>query len=204
MKNWRRNLLIGVGVALLICLSVNLVIERAVVNGSSMLPGLADDQRLIILTAAYDFTSPQRGDVIIIHPPVAPEKLWIKRLIGLPGDILSIQGGRVYLNGVALDEPYIKNKPLYSFGPFTVPAGHYFVLGDNRNNSTDSHYGWTVSRENIVGKAWLCYWPFNQAGIVHAYDITGELAIADQIGSPATEKQSFSALNDQSAPSVGN
>jgi signal peptidase I len=199
MKNWRRNLLIVVGVVLIVCLSVNLVIERAVVNGGSMLPGLADDQRIIILTAAYDFTAPQRGDVIIIHPPVAPDKLWIKRLIGLPGDSISIQGGRVYLNSVALDEPYIKNKPLYSFGPYTIPADHYFVLGDNRNNSTDSHYGWTVTRENIVGKAWLCYWPFNQVGIVQAYDITGELADAGQTGLPVAKNRAFSALNDQYA-----
>jgi signal peptidase I len=181
MKGIWRDLLIIVGVALVIYLGVNLVTERAVVDGSSMLPGLQNNQRLIILTVAYDFSSPQRGDVIIIHPPVDPQKMWVKRLIGLPGDTIEIKDGKVYVNGVTLYEPYINASPEYSFSLYTVPPDHYFVLGDNRNNSTDSHYNWTVTRENIVGKAWLRYWPFNQMGIVRSYDLTAELQKAGAV-----------------------
>jgi signal peptidase I len=171
MKALWRNLLIGFVVALILFLGLNFTAERAVVDGSSMLPTLENRQQLIILTAIYHFTSPQRGDVIVVRPPIAPQSLWVKRLIGLPGDTIEIRNGVVYVNSIALEEPYIQAAPEYSLSLFTVPADQYFVLGDNRNHSSDSHYGWTVARADIVGKAWLRYWPFSQWGFVPTYNL---------------------------------
>jgi signal peptidase I len=146
-----------------------------------MQPGLQDGDRLIVIKPVYTFTSPQRGEIVIIHPPVAPDKEWVKRVIGIPGDTIEIKNGTVYVNNVALDEPYIKAKPAYPrYGPIQVPPDNYFVLGDNRNNSTDSHTGWTVSRQNVVGEVWLRIWPFSNWGIVRGYPLSQELQSSAQ------------------------
>lgn len=121
------------------------------------------------------FHPPRRGDVIVFLPPRRGEgggifnpgnQDYIKRVIGVPGDTVSIEGGRVYVNGVALDEPYIRERVQYRVPPREVPEGQYFVLGDNRNQSSDSHVWGLLPGENIVGKAWLVYWPFGQSGTV--------------------------------------
>jgi signal peptidase I len=115
---------------------------------------------------------------------VAPSKQWVKRIIGLPGDTIRVENGLVFVNGIALDEPYIKDAPHYSMAPVEVPANNYFVMGDNRNFSTDSHYGWTVSRQNLVGQAWLRFWPFKQWGIIHPYPLAKELQILPLSAAP--------------------
>jgi signal peptidase I len=130
---------------------------------------------LIVSKAAYFFSDPQRGDIIIVHPPIDPQKEYVKRLIGLPGDTIEIKNKLVYVNGVALNEPYIKETPYYTMGSFRVPDDSYFVMGDNRNNSFDSHYGWTVTREDIVGEVWLRYWPFTGWGLIQSFPINQEL-----------------------------
>ena len=141
MKAFIRELILTLGLALAIFLLLQTTIQSSIVEGSSMQPSLEDRQRLIVVKAVYYFREPQRGDIIIIHPPVAaPEKQWVKRVIGLPGDTVEIKNHTVYVNNVALDEPYINEKPNYTMKPYTVEEDHYFVLGDNRNNSTDSHY----------------------------------------------------------------
>jgi signal peptidase I len=175
MKSWLRETLITLGLALVIFFILQTTIQSSIVDGSSMQPSLEDGQRLIVIKAAYHFSSPQRGDIIIIHPPVAPQKQWVKRVIGIPGDTIEIKNGTVYVNNIPLDEPYIKAPPDYTYGPVTVPEDNYFVMGDNRNNSTDSHYGWTVPRENIVGEVWLRIWPLDEWGIVHGYPLDNEL-----------------------------
>jgi signal peptidase I len=177
MKNFFRESLITIGLAVIIFLILQTTIQSSIVDGSSMEPGLNNGQRLIVAKIAYSFKDPQRGDVIIIHPPVAPEKQWVKRVIGLPGDTIEVQKGIVYVNGFPLNEPYIKSPPTYTLNSFTVPQDNYFVMGDNRNNSTDSHYRWTVTRENIVGEVWLRIWPFSSWGIIHAYPLADELQI---------------------------
>ncbi len=141
---------------------------------------LQNGQRLIVVKPVYHFTEPQRGDIVIIHPPVAPDKQWVKRIIGLPGDTVEVKNSMVYVNNIPLAEPYIKAPPAYTLAPYKVPADNYFVMGDNRNNSTDSHYGWTVTRENIVGEVWLRIWPFNNWGIVHGYPLSEELHNSSQ------------------------
>ena len=175
MKGFVRELLITVGLAIAIFLILQTTIQSSIVEGSSMQPGLQDGQRLIVIKPAYTFTSPQRGDIVIIHPPVAPDKEWVKRVIGIPGDTVAVKNGLVYVNNVPLNEPYIKTAPSYSLAPYKVPPDNYFVMGDNRNNSTDSHYGWTVTKQNIVGEVWFRIWPFNNWGIVHGYQISQEL-----------------------------
>ncbi len=176
MKGFIRELLITLGLAIVIFLILQTTIQSSIVEGSSMQPGLQDGDRLIVIKPVYAFTSPQRGDIVIIHPPVAPDKEWVKRVIGIPGDTIEIKNGFVYVNSVALDEPYIKAKPAYPhYGPVKVPSDNYFVLGDNRNNSTDSHTGWTVTRQSIVGEVWLRIWPFSNWGIVRGYPLTEEL-----------------------------
>jgi signal peptidase I len=181
MKGFIRELLITVGLAVAIFFILQTTIQSSIVEGSSMQPGLQDGDRLIVIKPVYTFTSPQRGEIVIIHPPVAPDKEWVKRVIGIPGDTVEIKNGMVYVNNVALDEPYIKAKPAYPrYGPIKVPPDNYFVLGDNRNNSTDSHTGWTVSRQNVVGEVWLRIWPFSNWGIVRGYPLSQELQSSAQ------------------------
>jgi signal peptidase I len=123
-----------------------------------MEPNLDVGQRLLINKVAYQFHEPERGDIIVFRHSDSKTD-YIKRIIGLPGDILEIKGGVVYINGSKLVEPYIQDPPRYTLNQLTIGEDNYFVLGDNRNNSNDSHHGWTVLREDIVGKAWLSIWP---------------------------------------------
>ena len=98
--------------------------------------------------------------------PGQPERDFIKRIIGLPGETVEVRDCTVFINGEAMEEPYIQEKPSYTHGPETVPPGNYFVLGDNRNNSSDSHSWGPLPKENIIGQAWATYWPFDNFGLV--------------------------------------
>jgi signal peptidase I len=152
-------------------LGVRGVAQNFRVEGPSMQPTLATGQFLWVNKAAYFqldhrfvFGGPQRGDIAVLVPPDDQQDFdLIKRVIGLPGDTLQIEHGQVWINGQALAEPYIHFHAAYSFPtdgqPMTIPDGQYFVLGDNRANSRDSHLGWLVPAENLVGRAWLSYWP---------------------------------------------
>lgn len=137
---------------------VNSVIGRYKIDGSSMNPTLQNGQYLIINNLSYYLGEPQRGDIIVFHHPKSEINL-IKRVIGLPGDHVEVTADhQVKVNGVLLDEPYIKESPLYQ-GNWDVPQDQYFVLGDNRNNSSDSHSWLFLPKENILGKAIIIYWP---------------------------------------------
>ncbi len=197
MKVYIREILITLGLALIIYLAFRGTIENSVVDGSSMQPGLQNGQRLIVVTAVYHFADPQRGDVVIIHPPIDPQRSFVKRIIGLPGDKVAVRGGKVYINNIPLDEPYIKDSPRYTVSTYQVPANSYYVLGDNRNNSTDSHYGWTVTRENIVGEVWLRYWPINAWGIVRGYPLSQELLNSDRKQAGAVSDPVSGSAGDQ-------
>jgi len=102
---------------------------------------------------------PARSDVVVFHYPQDESRDFIKRVIALPGESVEVRGGIVYVDGKALEEPYVREPASYAFPPETVPAGQYFVLGDNRNNSSDSHVWGFVPEKNIVGKVWFKYWP---------------------------------------------
>ncbi|MCB8943773.1 MAG: signal peptidase I [Ardenticatenaceae bacterium] len=136
---------------------VNGLIGRYRIDGSSMNPTLVDGEYLIINNLSYYLDEPQRGDVIVFRHPNNELNL-IKRVIGLPGDTVEIKDGQVIVNGVVLDEPYIKAAPNYN-GRWDVPEDNYFVLGDNRNNSSDSHSWSYLPEGNIIGKAEVIYWP---------------------------------------------
>jgi signal peptidase I len=175
MKGFLREIFITLALAIVIYLLLQTTIQSSVVNNISMQPTLIADQRLIVIKAIYHFQKPQRGDIVIVHPPVEPEKEYVKRLIGLPGDTVTVQYNTVYVNHIALTEPYLKEPPHYTFGPFIVPEDNYFLLGDNRNNSNDSHYGWTVTGDEIVGKAWLRIWPPDKWGKVRNYPLNDQV-----------------------------
>lgn len=149
-------------IAVLLAYLVNhFLIVNAVVPSSSMETTIMTGDRVIGFRLAYNFSDPKRGDIMIFKFPDDESKLYIKRLIGLPGETVEIYDGNVYIDGEELDEPYLTVRTLGSFGPYTVPEGHYFMLGDNRNNSADSRF-WEntyLSREKIVGKAIFKYWP---------------------------------------------
>ena len=138
------------------------------------LPFVEHDDKNIV----YPFDPPERGDVIVFTPPSPGEdKPYIKRIIGLPGETVEIRDEGVYIDGTRLDEPYLEGNPTRCrfgnteyCGPFTVPEGEIFVLGDNRNNSEDSRYFGPVPEGNIIGKAWVTYWPTDMIGIVPHYD----------------------------------
>jgi len=166
--------LIGFALFFLIHFSV----QRAVVEGSSMEPGLQNEQVLLISKLSYKFGEPKRGDIIVFPPPhiLNPEKDYIKRIIGLPGETVEIKNGVVFINDIALDESYITESANGNFARITVPANEYFVLGDNRNNSMDSRSGWTVPYDTIVGKAWLSIWPLDTFGLVPNEDLPQYIA----------------------------
>ncbi len=146
-----------------------LVAEARYIPSSSMEPTLEINDRLIIEKISYRFKTPQRGDVVVFSPT---DKLkeqnfkdaFIKRVIGLPGETVEVRGEKVYVNGKALREKYIEEAPEYTYGPVTVPQGQYLVLGDNRNNSYDSHYWGFVPRGNLIGRAIVRFWPINRLG----------------------------------------
>ena len=169
MKGFLREIIITVALALLIFVFLQTTIQSSIVLGSSMEPNLQEGQRLIINKAVYHFRAPERGDIIILHPPIEPQKEYVKRVIGLPGDTVQVHNGKVYVNGTALVEPYIKSAPTYEMPSVVVPATSYFVLGDNRNNSNDSHEGWVVAGDGIVGEAWVRIWPLSELGAIKGF-----------------------------------
>jgi signal peptidase I len=144
--------------ALILFVLINVVSARIRVDGPSMEPTLVSGELVMVNKLAYRFGTPEIGDIVVFYFPRDPAQEYIKRLIGLPGDQVSIDAGIVSVNGVPLNEPYLAYQPKYT-GTWVVPDGQVFVLGDNRNNSSDSHSWGTVPLEYIVGKALLVYWP---------------------------------------------
>ncbi len=175
MRAFLREFFITLFIAVAVFFALQTTIQSSVVVGSSMEPSFEDGQRLIINKAVFHLREPERGEVIIFHPPYEFGRDYIKRVIGLPDDLIEIKTGTVYVNGVKLQEPYIKSPPAYTFGPFRVQPNTYFVLGDNRNNSNDSRNGWTVPRQNLIGKAWLSIWPPNDWRVVTDYPMSPEI-----------------------------
>ncbi|MFN2147464.1 MAG: signal peptidase I [Anaerolineales bacterium] len=157
-------------VAGLLFLAVNLLTARIRVEGISMEPSLHEGQFVVVNRMAYRWSQPERGDIIVFHFPLNPERRFIKRVIGLPGEEVTVRAGQVYVNGELIDEPYLNAAPRYS-GDWTLGSDEIFVLGDNRNNSSDSQNWGPLPLNEIIGKAVLVYWPPSEAGLIPHYDL---------------------------------
>lgn len=189
---------------ILIFLAVRLVVQNFRVEGASMDPNLHSGQFLLVNKVVYArvdgtplerffstgqrgrapvylFHGPQRGDVIVFRSPGSADKDFIKRVIGLPGETVKIVDGRVFVNGQELDEPFIVHKARYDLDAKPIPKDSYFVLGDNRPNSSDSHVFGVISADSIIGQAWVSYWPPDYWGLVEsaAYAISPGKSTAD-------------------------
>ncbi len=175
MKSFLREFLMTIIIAAIIVFAFQFSLQTFIVVMSSMEPSFHDGQRLLVNKAVYHFDEPERGDVVVFKAPNGRKGDYIKRVIALPGDIVEIKDSEVYINDSALDEPYIMNPPQYTLEAQEVPKNQYFVLGDNRNNSDDSHHGWFVPREDIIGKAWLSIWPPSVWQVVPDYPLNEAL-----------------------------
>jgi signal peptidase I len=189
-SRWWREILQLLVMGALIYILVNVGTARASIIGPSMRPNFETGQVVIVNRLAYVFGEPQRGDVVVVENPadrcrqVNAERPVIplpfmnnnntaandcddlfKRIIGLPGENVAARGGQIYINGKKLDEPYIKNLATYD-GKWTLSATQYFVLGDNRPHSYDSHNFGPIERSLIFGKAWIRYWPLNEIEVI--------------------------------------
>ena len=151
--------------SVILFLAINAVSARIRVDGFSMEPTLHSGEFVIVNKLAYKLGDPAISDVIVFHYPRDPEQEYIKRVIGLPGDHVMITDGQVYVNDQPIEEPYISMPPAYQ-SDWTVPENQLFVLGDNRNNSSDSHTWGPVPMENVIGKAFFVYWPPERWGLV--------------------------------------
>src|SRR3990172_4993591 len=152
--------------ALVLFMAINFLTARIRVDGSSMEPNFHDGDYVIVNRMAYRLGDMQRGDVIVFPYPLHEEDDYIKRVIGLPGDHVAIYNGVVYVNGEALAEPYIMEKPDADLAEIVVPDGYVYVMGDNRNASSDSRSWGPLKIEKIIGKAVFRYWPFSTMGLV--------------------------------------
>ncbi len=154
---------------LVIFLLIRFAVQNFRIEGYSMEPNFHDGQFLFVNKLVYLFGKPERGDVIVFVPPTNASRDYIKRVIGLPGDKVEIINGTVYINDHVLNEVYPLNPATYSMPPLIVPPDEYFVLGDNRNFSSDSHSWGTVHASKIIGRAWFSYWPPQLIGFVPTY-----------------------------------
>ncbi|MBD1849019.1 signal peptidase I [Leptolyngbya sp. FACHB-711] len=172
-KGQRDNVQI-LGIALVLAIVIRLfVAEPRYIPSDSMLPTLQIGDRLVVEKIAYRFRSPQHGEIVVFDPPLqlqqfgyAPDKAFIKRVIGTPGDIVQVTQGNVLINGQSLTEAYLAEPPAYEMPSVRVPADQFFVMGDNRNNSNDSHVWGFLPRQNIIGRAIFCFFPFDRLGFL--------------------------------------
>ena len=163
--SWVRDLAFSVLIAII---SIVFIYQPVKVEGTSMMPGLSDQERIFINKFTYRFGlgSIERGDTVVFESPPDRSKSYIKRVIGIPGDRVRIERGQVYVNDRPLEEDYVE--PDYRddgrMSQIVVGADEYFVLGDHRNSSSDSRVWGNVPRKNIYGKAVFCYWPLSKIG----------------------------------------
>ncbi len=174
VRAFLRDTITTIIIAVVIIFGLQAVVQKFVVNGPSMNFTFQDGQHILANKIVYKFREPQRGEVVIFHSPNYQKTEYIKRIIGLPGESVEIKEGVVYIQKedgtvLPLDEPYITEPARLSFKGGIIQENSYFVLGDNRNNSSDSRNGWTLPRQNIIGKAWVSIWPPDKWGLVVNY-----------------------------------
>lgn len=155
-----REIIESVVVAVILAAIIRLILfEPFYIPSPSMEPTLYPHDRIIVNKIIYHFRPPQRGDVIVFKFPLDPQRDFIKRIVALEEETVEVRQGHVYINGKRLNEPYISHEPVPNFGPLKVPKNHFFVMGDNRNNSEDSRVWGPLNKKYLVGKAVLIYWP---------------------------------------------
>ncbi len=171
VHSWLQDTLETLLLAVILFLVINTLTGRYQVHGQSMEPSLRDGQYLLASKVTYWLHPPERGDIVVLDPPGEKSDVpYIKRLIGLPGDIIEVRDQRVWVNGVPLTEPYINSQPTY-IDEWQLKENEYLVLGDNRNHSSDSHAWGLLPRDHILAKAVFSYWPPEHWGVIphHPY-----------------------------------
>jgi signal peptidase I len=166
VKTIIREILETVILTVIIFFLIQTVVRNFRVVGTSMEPNLHNSQYLIVDKISYRLGEPQRGDVIVFEPPNKPGEDYVKRVIGMSGDLVEIKGGHVFVNNEPLNEPYVVHPGSYSMSPRRVGSDELFVLGDNRNSSSDSRSWGMLSQDKVVGKAWISYWPPSYWGLI--------------------------------------
>lgn len=185
-----RELVEAVLLALLVLMALQLTVRNFKVEGSSMVPALAGGEYLVVDQVSFfkfdwerfsravpfwraegaepefAFRAPERGEIIVFHYPVNPDKDFVKRVVGLPGETVAVRDGTVYVDGVRLEEPYLERRDRSNARPLVLGDGEYYVIGDNRPNSNDSRAWGAVPEENIVGRVMLVYWPWDDIRMV--------------------------------------
>jgi signal peptidase I len=163
-------------VAIALCLAILIrlfVAEPRYIPSDSMLPTLHQGDRLLVEKVSYLFHPPQTGDIVVFEPPeklqsqgYRKDQVFIKRIIGKPGQVVGVTKGKVYVNSKPLAEDYIAESPAYELVSKPIPQGEFFVMGDNRNDSNDSHVWGFLPRKNIIGRAVFRFWPLDRIGFV--------------------------------------
>jgi signal peptidase I len=173
IRVWTRDLLIAIGLALII---IVFLYQPVKVEGTSMAPLLSDQERIFINKFVYRFEPIQRGDVVVFWYPLDGSKSFIKRIVGLPGEMVEIRQGRVYANGKVVPEPYVppQYEDFSDFGPVRLPRDSYFVMGDHRISSNDSRVFGPVARHYIYGRAVFAYWPVDHFGSLESTEASGK------------------------------
>ena len=162
---WVRDLIISLAISAFIII---FLYQPVKVEGTSMMPSLQDQERIFVNKFVYRLEPIERGDIVVFRYPRDPSKSYIKRVIGMPGDRVEVDQGKVIVNGQTLVESYVppEFRDQSSMPVHMIPEGEYFVLGDHRNSSSDSRSWGFVGRDGIYGKAVLVYWPFEKIGPV--------------------------------------
>ncbi len=175
LMGWIAEIFKTIVFAVLVYFAISAVTDRVRVENISMQPTLNEGELLVVDKLAYRLGEPHRGDIIVFHHNRQPPEDYIKRVIGLPGDRVRVEGGQVYVNDIALDEPYLAEPPAYT-GEWVVPPDSLFVLGDNRNRSSDSRIWGFVPMSDVVGRAALIYWPPGKIRLLSHTDLLAQAA----------------------------
>ncbi|MFM2061260.1 MAG: hypothetical protein RLZZ507_930 [Cyanobacteriota bacterium] len=172
-RGWQENLIL-VAIALTLALLIRTFIaEPRLIPSESMYPTLHTGDRLVVEKVSYRFHPPQTGDIVVFQTPPElqrrgydKDQAFIKRVIGRPGEVISVANGKVYLNGKPIEEDYIAEPPNQPFPSVQIPEDEFFVMGDNRNDSNDSRYWGFLPRQNLIGHATFRFWPLDRIGLI--------------------------------------
>ena len=178
MRDFIRLLLFVTILAGAISLVSHVWVQNFVMSTAAMEPGISVGERLLISRTAYIFSSPNRGDIVAYRSSMSNSD-HLKRIIGLPGDIVEIKNKSVFVNGTRLSEPYVKFVTDYTLLPFEVPHSRYFVMEDNRTLKHNSPMEWTVAHDDIHGRAWIQTWPPDRWGSVNNFSLEPQLIASE-------------------------